>query len=268
MSLSAGLTAWKLAFQLSPIILTGGVAKALGGMLPLVAITEALNFPTGLLSGAENLDLDDFFANFEPLPGAALLNQDLARYPFGNQGIAANAVIQQPLTFSMLMVTTAKGNLGYFLKLAIFQALQAALQQHNTMGGSYIVLTPSFVYTSCVLRALRDTSNPATRQPQNTWTFDFEAPLLTLSDIESAQSSLMSAISNASQVTGQTPAWSGVGSTIPATIGGTGNALVPAVTNTAGAASLGAPGFTGIAGWNASIAPGQITSTPLAPLGQ
>jgi hypothetical protein len=254
MSISAGLAVWKLAFQLSPIILTGGIAKSMPSQfLPLVAVTEALNFPQGLLAGGANLDLDNFFANFEPLPGATLLNQDIARYPFANQAVAANAVIQQPLTISMRMVTTAKGPLSYFLKLAIFQTLQTILQTHNQRGGTYIVLTPSFVYTSCIMRSLRDTSSAQTKQVQNAWTFDFEQPLVTLSDIESAQSSWVSQITNSLQQTGQTPAWSsGVAATTQA-----GPSLIPAVTNSAAGSAI--PGYA------ASVAPGQIGVTTLAP---
>lgn len=259
MSISAGLAVWKLAFQLSPIILTGGLAKVMPGqMLPLIAITEALNFPLGLLSGgSDSLDLDGFFANFDPLPGATLINQDLARYPFGNQGIAANAVIQQPLVVSMRMTTPAKGPLGYFLKLAVFQALQAALSLHNQSGGTYIVMTPSYVYTSCVLRALRDTSGGGSRQPQNAWTFDFEQPLITLSDIQAAQSSLMSQISGSLQLPGQTPAWSGIGAAGGTTTGLAGTVLSPALTNSAAA------GTTAIPGYAAAIAPGQFSVSPL-----
>jgi hypothetical protein len=259
-SISTGLAVWKIAFQASPVILTGGLAKLMPGqMLPLFAITDALSFVTGLLSGAsDSLDLDNLFANFEPLPGATLINQDLARYPFGNQGIAANAVIQQPLTISMRMVTPAQGPLGYFLKLAVFQALQAALYAHNTSGGTYIVMTPSFIYTNCVMRALRDTSSGATKQPQNAWTLDFEQPLITLNDIQSAQSSLMSAISNALQLPGQTPAWSAISSAGLTTTGLAGPALMPALTNSGAAITTSAlapiPGVSAI-GFNAGVGP-------------
>lgn len=262
MSISVGLAVWKLAFQLSPIILTGGLAKLMPGqMLPLVAITEALSFPLGLLSGgSDTLDLDGFFANFEPLPGGTLINQDLARYPFGNQGIAANAVIQQPLRFSLLMKTPAQGPLGYFLKLAVFQSLQAALNQHNKSGGLYIVMTPAFVYTNAVMLDLRDTSSGATKQPQNAWTFDFEQPLITLNDIQAAQSSLMSQISSSLQINGQNPAWSGISAAGGTTTGLAGPSLMPALTNSAAAGTIPYPGYA------AANAPGQVSSSVLAPV--
>src|SRR4051812_48610252 len=115
MSVSPGLVAWKTAFELSPIVLVNGLVEGFpGGILPIVAITEAVNFPLSLLAGSQNSDLDGFFAHFRPLPGGTLIDQELGRYPFANQAVAANAVIAQPLTISMEMVVPAKGTLGYF----------------------------------------------------------------------------------------------------------------------------------------------------------
>ena len=54
-----GLAAWKLAFQLSPIVLTNGiVADFPASMLPIIALTEMINFPLGLLTGGANISLD------------------------------------------------------------------------------------------------------------------------------------------------------------------------------------------------------------------
>ena len=105
---------FKLTYELSPIILTGGIATNIpGGGLPIVSITEALNFTEGLLSGGEDLDLDDFFAHFVPLAGSSLIDQQIAKYPLANQTVAANAVITQPLNISMRMIVAAKDGVGY-----------------------------------------------------------------------------------------------------------------------------------------------------------
>ena len=41
--------AFKLSFQISPIILTGGIASEIpGGMLPALAVTDAISFVTGI----------------------------------------------------------------------------------------------------------------------------------------------------------------------------------------------------------------------------
>src|SRR5690242_11026591 len=95
-------------------MLVDGIASAIPGqMLPIISITEAINFTAGLLSGGAGTDLsdpnlDNFFANFEPIPGARLISQQVGHYPFANQAVAANAVIPQPLPVSLLMKCPAR----------------------------------------------------------------------------------------------------------------------------------------------------------------
>ena len=235
MSISPGLAAFRLSFQLSPIILTGGIASLIpGGMLPILSITEALNFAGGLLSGSSGLDnLDNFFANFQPLPGASMIDQQIGKYPFANQAVAANAVIAQPLTISLRMVCPARDEAGYALKLATMLALQATLSQHNAQGGTYTIATPSFFDTNCVMTGMRDTSSAQSKQPQNTWQLDFEKPLLTLQDAQNAQNNLMSQISSGTPISG-IPAWSGLAPTVgnPASLAAP--SLIPAASNPVG----------------------------------
>lgn len=213
MSFTAGLAAWKIAFQLSPIILTGGIAQGMsftGQMLPILAITEAINFPLGLLSGGENIELDDFFANYRPVPGSTIIDQDIGHYPFANQTIAANAVIQNPLQISMQMVVPARNAFGYYAKLATMTAFQLVLQQHNASGGTYVIMTPSYIYTNCVMRGMRDASQGSTNQPQNTWQLDFEQPLLTIDQTEGFLNSLMAKITSQTEM--GVPTLAGAGS--------------------------------------------------------
>lgn len=247
MSISPGLAAYKLSFQLSPIILTGGIAGAIpGGMLPIIAITEAINFVDGLLSGGENMDdLDQFFANFHPLPGATVLDQQIGEYPFANQAVAANAVIAQPLTISMRMICPATKEAGYALKLATMLALQATLKQHNATGGTYTIMTPSYFYTNCVMLRMTDTSSAESKQAQNTWQLDFKKPLLTLEDAQQAQNNLMSQISSGTAIDGA-PAWSGIAPTTgnPASLAAP--SLIPAASNPAGAGTALAQSGAGV----------------------
>jgi hypothetical protein len=213
MSVTPGYVAWKLAFELSPIVLSGGVLSSFPGqMLPIMAITEALNLPLGLLSSPVGLNLDNTFANWIPLPGTTILEQEIGRYPFANRAIAANATIQMPLHISMLMICTAKNGLAMESKLATMMALQMVLDSHNKAGGTYIVATPSFIYLNCILKGVRDASVGTTKQLQNAWQFDFEKPLLTIDDAKAAQNGLFSLISSGAQVPGgSTAAWSGAG---------------------------------------------------------
>jgi hypothetical protein len=198
---SIGESAWKLTFQLSPIILSGGLASSnIGGYLPIIAITELINFPAGLLSGMQ-ASLDSFFANFRPLPGSTIIEQEVGHYPFANQGIAANTVIAQPRQISFEMLCPAQTKLGFYEKLAIMEALEGALDYHTQMGGTYILMTPSKIYTSCLLRAIRDTSGQLrTGQPQVSWQWDFEQPLLTASDLGGALNSLYDWINRQTQM--------------------------------------------------------------------
>jgi len=243
--MSLGKDVFKLAFQLSPIILTDGIAAEIpGGMLPIIAITEALNFVEGLLSGGNPLDLDSFFANFQPLPGATLVDQQVGTYPFANQAVAANAVIAQPLTISMLMICPVKAPLGYLAKLATFTALQAALVKHNASGGTYTIATPSFIYTNCLMTGMRDASNAPTAQAQIAWQLDFTKPLLTLDQAAAAENALISKITGGTAVNGD-PAWSGLEQSVGVPSSLAGPSVVPAASGVAGAGVAGVQGLLG-----------------------
>lgn len=235
MSGGAGLDAYKISFEISPIILTGGIAQYVpGGMLPIISITEALNFTVGLLSGGGDKSLDNYFAHFRPLPGGALIRQKIGKYPFANQAVAANAVIADPLNISMMMIVPARNAAGYATKLATMMALQATLAQHNNSGGTYTVATPSYIYTNCVMLNMVDSSSAVTKQAQSQWQLDFEVPLLTLGQAAQAQNSLMNRISSGTAIDGQ-PAWSGLAPTVgqPASLAT--SSVVPAASGAVGA---------------------------------
>lgn len=274
MSVTPGYAAWKLAFQASPIILTNGILSSLpGGMLPIIAITEAINFPIGLLTSGNNIGLDKFFANFVVIPGSTVISQDLGRYPFANQKVAANAVISQPLMVAYRMIAPAQERFGMFTKLAIMTALIETLKMHNAAGGTYICVTPSYIYTNCVMREMRDSSSGYTKQPQDVWELMFEKPLITLADAESAQNGLMSLMSSGGQIPGNPSevAWSGLG---------TGGALQPSISgpsvisagqgslaaNTAGSSGLVSQAFNAPTGTTVT-AGGSFGTSPAGPLG-
>lgn len=250
MSISAGLAVWKTAFQLSPIIFSGGIAKFMpAGMLPIIAVTEALNTPLGLLGGTTQQDLDSFFAAFAPISGGTLVEQEIARYPFANQVVAANAVIAQPLHISMLMLCPSRGPASYFTKLAIISALQAAFVLHNNNGGTYHVATPAYIYTDTIFRRMVDVSSGHSKQPQSAFMLEFEKPLTTYtgttSGLIASQSSMLQLISSLGFISGNGLAWGGAAASVP----------IP---------SLAAP----VAGTvtTAQGTAGSIATTPLPPL--
>lgn len=211
MATSPGLDAYKLGFVVSPILLVNGIARVMPGqMLPIIAITQSVDFVAGLLNGAANLDLDDFFAHFHPLPGTSLINQAVGTYPFANQATAANAVITEPNVVSMLMTCPVRSATHYAEKLATMMALKTALDSHNASGGTYTIVTPSYIYQGCVMTGMRDASSGQSKQGQWLWQIDFIKPLLSLTDAATALSSLMAKIDGGLQIAGN-PTWSGLG---------------------------------------------------------
>ena len=226
----------RLSYQISPIILVGGLAQDIpGNMLPIIAFTEGVSLITGLLAGSLPTSFDDFFAQFIVIPSGKLISQQIAHYPFANQQVAANAVITEPLTVSVRMDCPANGPGTYVAKLAVLTALQAALSSHNAAGGLYTIATPSFIYTNCILKELTDISGGSSAQVQYQWQFDFEQPLVTLQAAQQAYSALLNKINGGTQIAG-TPAWSGpaISASSPATSGGIGTFLGA---NTTGAAA-------------------------------
>ncbi len=186
----------QLRYQVTPIILTGGVASGVApAMIPLISLfsTTPLDLPYNIN------DLDNAFGAFNVVPGGQLILQQIGKYPFANQSVAANAVIREPLTLSVLMDAPMRppglvGGSGstWDYKLHIFSMLKSTLENHNNKGGTYIVATPAFIYENLVMTALTDISRAQNSVPQNAWRFDFEQPLVTMSGVTGALNGLNS----------------------------------------------------------------------------
>lgn len=194
---------YKLGFEISPVILCGGIAQAIpGGMLPVVALTQSASFVTGLLGGAINLtDLDKYFCHWKPVQGATIIDYDIARYPFANQVVAANALLAQPLRISLMMEAPVNENTGAMTKLVTMSALQSVLQAHGNLGGTYIVATPSVIYNSCILRTVKDVTAGNDVLPQRSWMWDFEQPLITERDAGGALNNFLGKIGGGDKLT-------------------------------------------------------------------
>ena len=205
--------AWQIAIQISPVILTNGISTPMGGALPIVALTESANFVDNLFSGNINLNplatpnLEQFFANWTPMPGSTLLANQVGMYPFANQAVAANAIIVQPKNISVKMTCPARGNFGYYLKLGTMTALVKTLEQHINLGGTFSVITPSYIYTDCLLTNLSDFSGMGSNQIQYEYRFDFVQPLLTVQAAQMAASGLLAKIQSGATLSGS-PTWS------------------------------------------------------------
>lgn len=208
-----GRSVYATAFELSPIILTNGLASSVPEkMLPIIAITQAANFGLSLLNGTSPIDPNAFFARFRPLPGGNLISNEIGDYPFANQAVAANAIITKPLRLSMQMTTPANQAGGYAAKLITFSALKAALDSHINLGGTFTVATPSYLYRNMILLELRDVSTSNSQQPQNAWQFDFIKPLLTKEEGAILQGSLLRKLGGGLPVSQVT--WSDVGNAL------------------------------------------------------
>jgi len=212
MTVSAGLISWKSANQISPIILTGGIALSQGGGIPIVNFTNPGT--TGLTSTVngvtvsgqvsdENVDaqLDGFNANFYPAQGSTLLDFQAATYPFANQAVAANALIANPLNISMIMSFPATGDFPYSTRQNTLIALVNTLKQHAILGGLYSVVTPGYIYTNCILLRLTDISGDL-RHPQEQLKWDFFQPLVSQQAAQQAQNNLTQTITNGTQPSG------------------------------------------------------------------
>lgn len=202
MPISSGLASYKVAFQISPIFLQGGIAQNAAGIaLPLLVLLQAIDIG-GLFGSSSSGTLDNFFGNFQPLPGATLIDFETSTFPAFNQVTAANAVIAKPLTISMAMTAPVKDSVRWGIKLATMAALQSMLSRHGSSGGTYIVGTPSFFYTGCILTNLRDITPASSKQSQAVWQFDFFQSLTALTAADNAYNAQMAQLAAGLPTTG------------------------------------------------------------------
>ncbi|EAY7434170.1 hypothetical protein FR086_11045 [Salmonella enterica] len=194
---------YKLGFEISPVILCDGVAQSIpGGMLPIVALTQSASYVSGLMGGAIELtDLDKYFCHWRAAPGGTMVDYDIGHYPFANQAVAANALLSQPLRIPMLMDAPVNENTGAMTKLITLSSLQAVLQAHASLGGTFIVATPGIIYSNCILRTVRDVTGSNDALPQRQWLWDFEQPLLSETGAEQAINSYLGKIDNGDKAT-------------------------------------------------------------------
>lgn len=194
---------FQLSYQVSPIVLIGGIAGT--GVMP---ISQLLNPGAGSTSlttstgggAAQSSQSDAFtFGSFRVLPGGSLMDNDIAKYPLATMAVAANAIITNPLRLSVEMVTPASADVSLSQRLSIFTSLKNVLDNHISAGGYFNVATPAFIYTGCLLLNLVDASDvPDGAQTQTRWVWNFEKPLITLQEAQAVVNNAMS------KVTGQT----------------------------------------------------------------
>lgn len=219
MSVSSSYIKWKTTLQTTPIILTGGLATAQGGGIPIVSLTNPDVAGIGSDTLGDDIDIttvsgdnitaqgDGYNAGFFSLPGCTLIDFQIAMYPFANQAVAANALIAQPLRVSVLMTIPATSVFPYSIKQSTLIALQNTLQQHALLGGLYTVITPAYIFTNCILQTLKDASSGDPKHVQEIFQFDFSQPLVSQQAAVQAQNNLMQTITNGTPPTGGVPTW-------------------------------------------------------------
>ncbi len=198
------LSDFQLSYEISPIILVGGIAGT--GMLPLVSILSSQNYEAGVTSSSSAQTNEDYFGHFRVLPGHTLMDNDVAMYPLANQSVAANAVITNPLRLAVEMLIPANDQVTLSQKLSIVTNLKSKLDDHTAQGGWYNVATPSYIYQGCLLTSLTEASDDEEgTQPQVRWVWNFLQPLITLAAAQAAQNQAMAKISNQTQNSGDPP---------------------------------------------------------------
>ncbi|EGT3137596.1 hypothetical protein NPF39_001038 [Salmonella enterica subsp. enterica serovar Uganda] len=211
--------AFRLAFEISPILLVDGIAADIpGGIMPIAVLTEGVSIADGLLHGDIGTGPT---AHFTPMAGTTLVQQEIGNLNFYNMLTAANAVVGKPNRIVMQMLRPASTqDGGYATKGLAFSAMKMALDKHNQSGGSYVVMTPVFIYTGCLMRSLTDASgfSDQNKQVQETWQFEFEQPLLTISRLDAALGGVMSKFESGLPPTfpADSMSWNGNGDVIPA----------------------------------------------------
>jgi hypothetical protein len=101
------------------------------------------------------------------------------------------------------MICPVNTEAGYYTKLATMTAMKMAFDQHNNSGGTYSIMTLSYIYTNCVMVGMRDVGAEGTKQVQVEWQIDFMKPLISLADATQTYNNAMGQVNSGVQTNGQ-----------------------------------------------------------------
>lgn len=175
---------YSLAFEKSPILLTGGIAQLVGGTLPIIALSEGMNILSNAITGNIKgiLEGETFFI-FKPIAGGSVIRNAVAMTPFYNQVTVANSLISEPNTISLRCLCPISRSNHALSKTVKFTNIVNLLEYHNNNGGLYTVLTPSYIYRDCIMQNIIDenSSVDGSSQFQSVWRMDFIQALVSKS---------------------------------------------------------------------------------------
>ncbi len=230
MGIPIGVTAYDLAYQVSPIIFTGGIASSIpGGALPVI---QLLGLSASLLLSGSTSAASFPYRFLPVVSGTKVINQSVATYPFANNQVASNAVVEEPKPFSLLMIAPVNSPGGYLTKFPLFYALQTSFAQHNAAGGTYTIVMPSTIFYNCIMAGVTDVTQNS-KQQQIEWRIDFIKPLVSLSAAAPSFSSLMQKITDGNQLPSVSPSGTApsIGSAVSYGIGSSTPSVAPLVSS-------------------------------------
>jgi len=198
--ITSGQNSFQQLYELSPIFFVGGI----------VGTGEPIPITQFLQNGVTPKNSNDYFAHFKPLSGGTIESWGIAQYPLAALTTAANAVVQQPVSISLLMQCPAQNSAGnnYYNKLSTMSALKSTIDNHILSGGWFNVYTPAFVYSGCLLTSLKDVSGSENKQVQLLYQWDFVQPLITEEQAATTQTAFMNKVTQGFKIIGQ-PSYSG-----------------------------------------------------------
>jgi hypothetical protein len=185
---------YQLAYQISPLYLTGGITgnqpssiqPFLSYVMPGAFTILGPDFLPSAFQTYNTDDLNNAFGSFSVIPGGTLNKNTIAKYPFANQFVAANAAIREALNLSLIWDTPMRGPGAWDIKLATMTAIKKIFDAHVNIGGTFTIATPAYIYTNMLLTGLTDNSRGTVPLPQNAWRFDFERPLVVQAELQQA----------------------------------------------------------------------------------
>lgn len=180
---------FKMRYEYAPILLKNGIAEKYSEkLMSILQLTEQNDYPSSETG---------YFGYFSFVNGGTFMQNSVAQYPFANQYTAANAIIRQPNSVSLLMTCPARTNVPLDRRQATFQALLSALDRHISLGGMFVIYTPMAIFDNCLLLSARDSSSGDHAFLQNGIVFDFQQPqIMTEEDAKKATNATMKKINS------------------------------------------------------------------------